>query len=57
MEGPLPADNPVQFQYVLPRIDEHELHALCGAMPPLYRDLIRIRPSQVADSALVAALA
>ena len=57
MEGPLPANNPVQFQYVLPRIDRIELHALCEAMPPLYRDTIRIRPSQVADLALVEALA
>jgi tRNA(Arg) A34 adenosine deaminase TadA len=56
MEGPLPANNPAQFQYVLPRIGEAELHALCEAMPPLYRDTIRIRPSQVADLALVAAL-
>ena len=56
MEGPLPAANPVQFQYVLPRIDEAALQALCDAMPPLYRDTIRIRPSQVADRALVEAL-
>jgi tRNA(Arg) A34 adenosine deaminase TadA len=56
MEGPLPADNPAQFQYVLPRIEEGELQALCGAMPPLYRDTIRVRPAQVADRALVAAL-
>jgi tRNA(Arg) A34 adenosine deaminase TadA len=56
MEGPLPANNPQQFQYVLPRIDERELHALCEAMPPLYRDTIRIRPMQVADRALVDAL-
>lgn len=57
MEGPLPENNPAQFQYVLPRIDERALQAVCEAMPPLYRDTIRIRPSQVADSALVAALA
>jgi cytosine deaminase len=56
MEGALPADNPGQFQYVLPRMPEHELQALCDAMPPLYRDTIRIRPGQVADRALVAAL-
>lgn len=56
MEGPLPANNPAQFQYVLPRIDEHKLLALCDAMPPLYRDAIRIRPSQVVDRALIAAL-
>ncbi|HEU4375027.1 MAG TPA: nucleoside deaminase, partial [Telluria sp.] len=56
MEGPLPANNPAQFQYVLPRIDERELHALCDAMPPLYRDTIRIRPSQVNDTSLITAL-
>jgi cytosine deaminase len=56
MEGPLPADNPAQFQYVLPRIGEDALLALCAAMPPLYRDTIRIRPTQVADRALVDAL-
>jgi cytosine deaminase len=56
MEGALPADNPEQFQYVLPRMPERELQALCDAMPPLYRDTIRIRPGQVADRALVAAL-
>jgi tRNA(Arg) A34 adenosine deaminase TadA len=56
MEGPLPATNPAQFQYVLPRIDEAALGALCAAMPPLYRDTIRIRPVQVADRALVEAL-
>ena len=57
MEGPLPSDNPAQFQYVLPRIDQSDLLALCDAMPPLYRDTIRIRPWQVADRGLVAALA
>jgi tRNA(Arg) A34 adenosine deaminase TadA len=56
MEGPLPANNPAQFQYVLPRMDEPQLHVLCEAMPPLYRDTIRIRPRQVSDGALVAAL-
>jgi hypothetical protein len=56
MEGPLPAHNPTQFQYVLPRIQEPQLHALCEAMPPLYRDTIRIRPRQVGDAALIAAL-
>jgi cytosine deaminase len=56
MEGPLPANNPAQFQYVLPRIAESELRAQCESMPPLYRDTIRIRPTQVDDRALVAAL-
>jgi tRNA(Arg) A34 adenosine deaminase TadA len=57
MEGPLPAHNPHQFQYVLPALPDDELQALCAAMPPLYRDTIRIRPRQVADQALIAALA
>ena len=33
------------------------LLALCEAMPPLYRKLIRIRPRQVASQALIDALA
>lgn len=56
MEGPLPANNPAQFQYVLPAMAEDELHALCGALPPLYRDMIGIRPVQVADRELIRAL-
>jgi tRNA(Arg) A34 adenosine deaminase TadA len=56
MEGPLPADNPAQFQYVTAALDEAGLAAICAQMPPLYRDIIRIRPRQVADLALVAAL-
>jgi cytosine deaminase len=57
MEGPLPLENPAQFQYVLPSLPEDQLAAICAAMPPLYRNIIRIRPAQVADQALVAALA
>ncbi|NYE63712.1 cytosine deaminase [Duganella sp. 1224] len=57
MEGPLPLENPAQLQYVLPSVPDDELAAICAAMPPLYRDVIRIRPTQVADQALVAALA
>jgi cytosine deaminase len=56
MEGPLPLKNPAQFQYVLPSMPEAELAALCAAMPPLYRNIIRIRPTQVADLNLVQAL-
>lgn len=56
LEGALPLDNPAQFQYVLPGMPEDALHALCGRLPPLYRNLIKIRPTQVADQALVAAL-
>lgn len=57
MEGPLPLKNPAQFQYVLPAMPEAELAAICAAMPPLYRSVIRIRPTQVTDQALIAALA
>lgn len=56
MEGPLPAHNPVQFQYVLPSVPVQELAALCAQMPPLYRDVIRINPVQVLDQELIAAL-
>ncbi|WP_020651503.1 nucleoside deaminase [Massilia niastensis] len=56
MEGPLPAENPAQFQYVLPRLEAGELDALCAALPPLYRKVIGVRPGQVADRDLVAAL-
>ena len=57
MEGPLPLKNPTQLQYVLPSLPEAELNDMCAAMPPLYRNIIRIRPTQVADQALIAALA
>lgn len=56
MEGPLPPHNPRQFQYVLPAMAAPELDALCGAMPPFYRDTIRINPVQVSDADLIAAL-
>jgi len=57
MEGPLPANNPAQFQYVLPALDQSALSALCAGMPPLYREMIGIRPVQVRDGALIEALA
>lgn len=56
MEGPLPDDNPTQFQYILPSLPAAALAQLCAQMPPLYRDTIRIAPQQVADPALIAAL-
>ena len=56
MEGPLPAHNQGQFQYVLPSLPEPELAQLCAHMPPLYRDIIRLNPTQVLDQELVAAL-
>jgi hypothetical protein len=33
MEGPLPPDNPAQFQYVRPALAPADLAALCAAMP------------------------
>ena len=57
MEGPLPAHNPKQFQYVEPLIDQEELDAICAGMPPLYRDVIGIRPVQVENHDLMAVLA
>ncbi|WP_410505607.1 nucleoside deaminase [Janthinobacterium sp.] len=57
MEGPLPANNPAQFQYVRAGQDAAALQALCEALPPLYRNVIKISPSQVRDQALIAALA
>ncbi|MBA5688345.1 nucleoside deaminase [Rugamonas apoptosis] len=56
MEGPLPLTNPAQFQYVRPRMAADALAELCAGFPPLYRSVIRIRPTQVADAALIAAL-
>lgn len=57
MEGPLPLNNPAQFQYVSDSISNEALAAMCARMPPLYADMIRIRPSRVADTGLIAALA
>jgi tRNA(Arg) A34 adenosine deaminase TadA len=56
IEGALPVHNPAQFQFVLPGVAEAELDALCAGLPPLYRDVIGIKPVQVADRGLLAAL-
>ncbi len=56
MEGPLPVANPQQLQYVAARMEEGELAAMCGAMPPLYSETIQILPRQVADIDLIAAV-
>ncbi|MET3134728.1 tRNA(Arg) A34 adenosine deaminase TadA [Oxalobacteraceae bacterium GrIS 1.11] len=56
MEGALPESNPAQFQYVRAAMDQTALHALCADLPPLYRKLIRIKPVQVADQALIDAI-
>ena len=57
MEGALPENNPAQFQYVRPGMAHSDLLALCQSLPPLYSKLIQIQPRQVADQALIAALA
>lgn len=57
MEGPLPASNPAQFQYVQPSLAQTELDALCASMPPLYSETICIRPVQVTNPDLIEALA
>lgn len=57
MEGALPANNPFQFQYVLPPDEDAELSTLCQRLPPLYRKMVRVRPVPVRDRALAEALA
>jgi cytosine deaminase len=57
MEGPLPPAERAQFQYVRPGMPDSDLAALCAALPPLYREEIGVRPAQVADADLIAALA
>lgn len=56
MEGPLPDENPRQFQYVVPRMTEEQLSSMCSSLPPLYSATIRIKPIQVTDPALIAAI-
>jgi cytosine deaminase len=56
MEGPLPLENPGQFQYVRARMAPAALARLCADMPPLYSIVIGISPRQVGDAALIAAL-
>ncbi len=56
MEGALRPENPAQLQYVRTAMAPGALEALCRSLPPLYRDRIGIRPVQVADRELVAAL-
>jgi hypothetical protein len=53
MEGPLPSDNPRQFQFVHGSVADDELAGICAGMPPLYRSMIGIRPVQVADQGLI----
>jgi cytosine deaminase len=48
MEGPLPQDNPNQFQYWNASMAPIALSAYCAGLPPLYRDVIKVDPVQVA---------
>jgi tRNA(Arg) A34 adenosine deaminase TadA len=57
MEGPLPSENPHQFQYVQARLAAGQVQQLCEALPPLYRHAIKVMPSQVDDAALISAFA
>jgi tRNA(Arg) A34 adenosine deaminase TadA len=52
MEGPLPATNPLQYQYCVARLKPDEVAGLCAAMPPLYSQIIKIAPGAVQDSDL-----
>jgi hypothetical protein len=51
MEGPLPKDNPNQFQYWNASMDPAGLAAYCAKLPPLYSELIKVNPVQVAVAA------
>jgi cytosine deaminase len=51
MEGPLPKDNPNQFQYWNASMDPASLAAYCTKLPPLYSGVIKVNPVQVAVAA------
>jgi tRNA(Arg) A34 adenosine deaminase TadA len=51
MEGPLPQDNPNQFQYWNASMDPAALSAYCAKLPPLYSGVIKVNPVQVAVAA------
>jgi tRNA(Arg) A34 adenosine deaminase TadA len=51
MEGPLPPDNPNQFQYWNASMDPAALSAYCAKLPPLYSGVIKVNPVQVAVAA------
>ncbi|MBD8546794.1 nucleoside deaminase [Sphingomonas sp. CFBP 8760] len=56
MEGPVPEQNPMQYQYCVDRISRAEVKDVCAAMPPLYSEIIKIDPDPVADQKLAAAV-
>jgi cytosine deaminase len=48
MEGPLPQDNPNQFQYWNASMDPAGLATYCAGLPPLYSKVIKVNPVRVA---------
>jgi tRNA(Arg) A34 adenosine deaminase TadA len=56
MEGELVPENPSPLQYVRPAIPQAQLEDFCSTLPPLYSQLIGVKPVQVADQALIHAL-
>lgn len=56
MEGPLPATNPFQFQYIRPSLSQEKIRWLCSQLPPLYSREIGINPTQVTDRLLIGAI-
>ena len=56
MEGPVPPENPVPFQYVLPTMEPTALTAYCQKLPPLYSASVVVRPRQVESTALIEAM-
>lgn len=56
IEGPLPASNPFQFQYVRPSLPQEKMKWLCSRLPPLYSQEIRVNPTQVTDRMLIEAI-
>lgn len=59
MEGSVPPENPVPFQFVLPSatLAPDQLTGYVQGMPPLYSASVVVNPRQVASAALVSALA
>lgn len=56
MEGALPPSNGAPLQYVRAAMAQEDLLALCAALPPFYRELVRLQPRQVLDAELIAAM-
>lgn len=56
MEGPLPASNPNQYQYCVPRISPDEVVTMCEGMPPLYSQIIKVNPVPVGSPELAEAV-